>query len=642
MQRDVIFGLFGLALVGRCVQGTSCKEVQKRIVVPKFYSDDAERMCANYHCPRLGPAWDWKADVPSVPSTCLCVKKNCDCTVPMDNNDPDDYNMAHYHWEKDGCMLGWTENYLNSTEHYGTCEGNLGPCPWINRDKATRIVTSPAHCKVTKVSFVLAGGVSKTQNAKSDQWLGVKLVDEDGRLIRAYSLTPNSDNPATVLWDDLPGVGCYRVVLHDGQEGPSSYIKLQDVKIWGDAEDKMLFDLQCKGSDDDIWTDAGERLLRFGVGWGVDSSTVNSTKRMDIGASYIYKNSESPTVVTDVMIMTQARNVSDIVDCPPDYEKACSWLPDTRNTKGFDTQSITPWVNDLRGVGAALCLKKEPCVPGRTYVTAVKADAGSSASSETVPQTSGGCKYVGRWNPADGPDARSWTSGHTGSKWAALYQCKAICPHKTCARVVIRTMNSTGSSIDESSAASGDTIQLFKKLPNCVGDVPLTYKATLSTGEDITDESSYTLSRDLSHSFDSEISATATVEAEVGFSLFGNEAKAGGKVSIGASTSAGFSSSYTKGSTKMESTSETNTISSENSITVKPGKVVLFSVNMTSFHYSTEFIAQADCLDASGNVIESTRLDGVFRGRTYLTSGDLDPVTRPCYSDECQCNANSS
>lgn len=633
------------------VKSCDCKNVRtKKIIVPPLENDDdAEDMCANYHCPRMGADWDyagqwWTEEIQGIPmeSMCRCVKKNCDCTVPMDNDNPDDYNMAHYYFEKDGCMLGWTESYSNSTVTYGTCEGNLGPCPWNDRDESLRTVTSPAHCKVTKVAFQLAGGVSRTDDYNSDQWLGVKLVDEHNNVIEHYSRNTNSNSEFEYhVWDELSGAGCYRVVLHDGQVGSWSHIMLQDVKIWGDAKNKMLQDLRCRLSADDAWTAAGEHLVRFGVERGVDSAAVESseTAMMDIGANYIHNNTESATVVTDVLIMTQYPDVKDVVDCPLGYEKACYWQPDTDGTDWFDTLSTTPWATDVQGVDAALCLKKEPCVPGGYYVQSVNARAGGK--DDSVPKTSGGCKFVGRWNPADGGDATSWTSGETGDRWAALYQCKAECPHQTCAKVVLRTMKqSSVPSIDQASAASGDTIEIFKRLPNCHGDLPLDYKTTIGTGENIQDQSSYTFSRAISHSFDSEISTTAKVEAEAGYEFFGNKVKGGVDVSLSLKKNAGFTQSLTQGQTSIKMSSQVSGTSLPCEMTVNPGWVGTLTANITVFEYSTNFVAEADCVDEGGRVIESTQLDGVFRGRSYEAITYCVTKTRLCDSDECTCTSS--
>jgi len=280
-------------------------------------------------------------------------------------------------------------------------------------------------------------------------------------------------------------------------------------------------------------------------------------------------------------------------------------------------------------------MKKLPCNPGQSYVQNIVARAGND---ESFPNTSQNCQILGRWNPADGLKGKSWTSGETGSKWVALYQCKAKCPHKTCARIVIRTMEKDAvPEINPSSQFSGNSISISKKLPNCIGDVPLKYAGSITTNEAITEQASYTFSKEISHSFDSTIEADATVEATVGFKMFGEDAEAGTSRSIKASTSAGFTKAYTKGQTQVTQTVDTNAFTATVKYTVAPGEVAFVTADVTQFDYTTKFIAQADCVDESGDVIESTKLDGVFHGRTYETDDNTKVTSRPCYSDECSC-----
>jgi len=652
---------FGLVLLPRFVNGffgddtNKCKDVTWAIYVPRMTSDDeATQMCSSYHCPRMGPLWGYTGrwyptgdQQDGNMSTCVCYRKDCDCTLPMADDKPENYGMAKYHWEQDGCMLGWTQSYSNNTKTgYGTCGDCLGPCPWEDRDQTTRIVTSPQHCKVTKVSFLIGGGMSITPEYNSDQWLGVKLVDDDNRVIAHYNRTMNDDNKWTpVTWDNLPGIGCYRLVLHDGQVGSWSHILLQDVQIWSNPDDKMLHNLQCTISDHQNSTGwertKGERLLGFGVEWGIDGvGTRQLDGRMTVGASYIYKDEAHPTVVTDVMIMTQNRNVGDVPLCPAGYERACYWLPEFSGD-GFETQSFTA-LRTIKGVPAAICLKKEPCTPDKEYVKHIKARAGSSTS---VPKTSDSCKLLGQWknNPANGQVARSWTSGETGTEWAALYQCKEKCPHQSCANVVIRTMEkSSVASVQQSSAKSGASLQLYKELPNCYGTDPMDFTATLSTETDVTDQSSYTFSRALSHSFDSEISTSASIEASAGFKLCGNGVSAGGTRTIEVKADAGFKQSLSTSDSTVSLTGQPHTISATIPYTVQPGEVATLIMNVTTFEYSTNFVSEADCLDAGGNIIESTKLTGVFRGKEYRTNGHHKIESRNCHSDECTCSSSKT
>lgn len=644
-----------LSITAPVTLANSCSYEKRPTIVPRLKDDaDAQHMCGKYYCEQeLGSEWDyaghWSNSEDGNTSICYCVKKNCDCTVPMgdaasSSYEPEDYSKAQYHWEQNGCMLGWSSSYVNQTEYYGTCGPYLGACPWENRNLATRVVKSPVHCQVTKVSFKLAGGVSRISDPTRDNWMGVKLIDDDENVVKFYSRTTNSDDQYDdITWDDLAGYGCYRVVLQDGQVGDWSYLKLQDVEVWTDADvqNMMLSDLKCKISSDNtkaVWpVSFTERLVGFGVEWGVDnegSRAVNG--RMSVGASYIYQNSDHPTVVTDVMIATVPRIYDDVASCPRGYERSCFWLPDIDGTDGFDTLSITP-LRTLGGVGTALCVKKMPCNAGQEYVKRIVARAGSG---KTVPKTSGDCKIIGRWNPADGPEAKSWISGETGSKWVALYQCKDKCPHKECARIVIRTMEkSSVPEINASSKASGDTISISKQLPNCYGTAPMKWSGKISTNEAITSQTSYTFSKDVAHSFDADISASATFTATVGFKMFGEDAEVSKSRSIGLSADAGWSSDYKSGLTNTTQILNTHGTTSTGSFTVQPGEVAFVTADVTSFEYSTKFVAEADCVDAVGDVIETTKLDGVFRGRTYKTDGTFKTSTRACFPDECSCSA---
>merc|ERR1719433_2115580 len=355
-----------------------------------------------------------------------------------------------------------------------------------------------------------------------------------------------------------------------------------------DVQNMMLSDLKCQISSDNtkaVWPFSfTERLVGFGVEWGVDSEGSRAVDgRMSLGASYIYQNSDHPTVVTDVMIATIPRIYDDVASCPRGYERSCSWLPDIDGTDGFDTLSITP-LRTLKGVGTALCVKKMPCNPGQEYVKRIVARAGSGT---TYPSTSDGCKIIGRWNPADGPDAKSWISGETGSKWVALYQCKDTCPHKKCARIVIRTMEkSSVPEINASSKASGDTISISKQLPNCYGNAPMKFTSKISTNEAITSQTSYTFSQDVAHSFDSSISSDAKISATVGFEMFGDEAEATTSRSIGVKADAAWSQDYKSGMTNTTQILNTHTITSQGSITVQPGEVAFLTADVTSLEYS--------------------------------------------------------
>jgi len=638
---------------------SSCSYDKRPTIVPRLINDaDAQHMCGKYYCEQqLGSDWDyagvWFNSVDGDTSVCQCVKKNCDCTVPMGDSatssfEPEDYSKAHYHWEQGGCLLGWSSNYVNQTEYYGTCAPYLGPCPWENRDNATRVVKSPVHCQVTKVSFKLAGGVSRISDPTDDGWMGVKLLDKDDNVVESYSRSNNSDeNYDPVTWNDLAGNGCYRVVLQDGQTGEWSHLKLQDVEIWTDPDvnNMMLSDLKCKISSDNtnsVWPFSfTERLVGFGVEWGVDSEGRRAINgRMSLSASYIYQNSDHPTIVTDVMIATVPRIYDDVASCPRGYERSCFWLPDIDGTDGFDTLSITA-MRTLKGVGTALCMKKMPCNPGQQYVKRIVARTGSD---ETYPTTvaDDNCKIVGRWNPADGPDAKTWISKETGSKWVALYQCMDTCAHKTCANIVIRAMEkSSVPEIDNSSKASGDSISISKKLPNCYGHNNMTFSGTLSTNEAITSQTTYTFSKDVAHSFDADISASATITATVGFKMGGEDAEMTKSRSIGISADAAWTQDYKSGLTNTTQILSRHVFKTSGQQIVHPGEVAFFTANITSFEYATKFVAEADCVDETGDVIESTKLEGVFRGRTYHTDGIAQTSTRDCFPHECSCSAEN-
>merc|ERR1711978_641396 len=143
----------------------------------------------------------------------------------------------------------------------------------------------------------------------------------------------------------------------------------------------------------------------------------------------------------------------------------------------------------------------------------------------------------------------------------ALYQCKDKCPHKTCANIVIRTMEkSSVPEINASSKASGDTISISKQLPNCYGNAPMKYTGKISTSEAMTSQTSYTFSKDVAHSFDSSISASAKISATVGFELFGNEAEVTASRSIEVKADAAWSSDYKSGMTNTTQILNTHTI----------------------------------------------------------------------------------
>merc|ERR1712173_531000 len=62
------------------------------------------------------------------------------------------------------------------------------------------------------------------------------------------------------------------------------------------------------------------------------------------------------------------------------------------------------------------------------------------------------------------------------------------------------------------------------------------------------------------------------------------------------------------------------------------------SSEITFLRYETEFNAEADCIDADGEVIETKKIKGSFSGRTFKTTGKTMIFTTDCVETKCSCS----
>lgn len=519
---------------------------------------------------------------------------------------------------------------------FGTCVGDmLASCSWGDRNSdyhRTYTATSPKHCGVTQVMFYTSGGAPVVPDVDSDKWMGVKLVDDDNRVVRSHALShyTKTDDWEQVLWDDLPGTKCYRVVVQDGQVGDWGHIEIQDVQFWSTAPLRMLRDIDSRGqyNDEDArWSETkGDRVLEFDVEWGVDAHGDDYSGLYTIGAEYISKTTNIPTVVTDVFLA-----VSDYkeVDCPEGYERKAFW--DAQRGDSDNWNAKTDITNEYM---SALCVKREPCGFGKSYVSLVEAKTGDQKHIASTSEN--GCKIIGSWNPQY---AYSWTSGERAEFTTALYQCKQECPHAQCHSVVMRVLEKTSpEKMEKDSAASGSTISFVKDIPNCVGEAELDYSISLGAGETMSDSSSYHLAKSLQNSFSSTLTNSVSLTAEVGFSAWGVDVSTSITGGISTSKTNGFSETTSSDKTEIHSSSQQAEIGDLSTFTLPAGHIAHLEVELTSIRYSTSFVAVSDCLDEYGEVIETRHLEGVFRGRTFKSQGRSEISTRQCPANKCQCH----
>lgn len=282
---------------------------------------------------------------------------------------------------------------------------------------------------------------------------------------------------------------------------------------------------------------------------------------------------------------------------------------------------------------------------GQEYVTRIVAEAGSTGSENDVLKESEGCQIIGHWNPThakDGNDAKSWTSNRTGGTWAALYQCKEPCPNKQCTEIRIRAIELPGTpNVKEAGDATGDSISLERTFPNC-GDKAYTYAADLNIGHSYTDEHSYTLSKAVTHSFECTISDSITITATMGVDPpLGEKEKSGISNKITVSEDMAWTNTIKHTDTTIKKATKAVSFSDQTIYEVPAGHVTRIKVKMMAIQYSTDFVAEADCLDKGGNVIETTQLGGVFKGKVYRQTSDTKTETlRSCTAQDIKCSSS--
>jgi len=517
---------------------------------------------------------------------------------------------------------------------FGTCVGDsLASCSWDERNSdyhRTFTATSPKHCGVTQVMLYIAGGATSNNDVYSDQWMGVKLVDEQGRVVASYSRSHNNHFVDKVLWDDLPGSKCYRVVVQDGQTGDGGHIAIQDVQFWSTAPQRMLRDIDSRavtnGESADWSETKGDKVMEFDVTWGVDAYGNDHSGIFTIGASYISETGNMPTVVTDLFLA-----VSDYeeVDCPDGYERTAFWDPDNGDRRNWNAK--TDIVGDHM---SALCVKKEPCSFGKQYVSLVEAETVGQKNIES--KTQNGCEIIGSWDPQS---ARSYTSGQSDTWTTALYQCKKQCPQAQCHSVNIRVLEkSSPEKMEEDSAASGSSISLVEDYANCVGEAEEHIDVNLALGEATENTSSYTLSKSLQSSFESSMTNSVSISAEVGFKAWGVDVSTSVSAGVSTSKTEAFSTTTSKDSTNLHSTTTAADVEWANGFDVPAGYIAHYRVNMTAIAYSTSFVAVSDCLDENNRVLETRKLEGVFRGRTFKSSATAEIKHEQCPAGQCECH----
>lgn len=181
-----------------------------------------------------------------------------DCVVPMVGD------VAVYSWTQDGCALGWSDHIVNSEYgnstvsegalhyHFGTCEASLGlvMCPWEYRDHMHGPVAakSPKHCNVVRVEFIATGTQSSTNDTKSKEWAGVKLVDSRDytRVIKSWTKPADGNDESyryPIKFDDISPNICYRLIV---QIGTTGHVEISDVSFGLYNPPKMLVDMDVK------------------------------------------------------------------------------------------------------------------------------------------------------------------------------------------------------------------------------------------------------------------------------------------------------------------------------------------------------------------------------------------------------------